>query len=224
MEVPYHIGIIPDGNRRWAKKKGLPVHKGHEEGAKRLEEVLRKCWELGVKEVSVFVISTENVEKRSENEKRFLFRLIDRYLKKLGSSKELEKYDVRVKVVGNKKLLPKYVVERIREVETKTKSRKERKLNLLIGYGFEWEMLEVLRKLRKQKRVTKENVRESLLVKTPLDLIIRTGGMKRLSNFLLLQASYAELYFTDKLWPDFTEKDLEVAIQWFSKQKRNFGR
>ncbi len=229
MEVPNHLGIIIDGNRRWARAKGMSPWKGHWAGIENLEKRLDDCMKMGIPEVSVYTLSTENL-RRPKKELDELFKIFYRYLDKWEKDGFLDKYQVKVRFIGDLDRVPPKLVKLMGKVMQKTAKYQKRVLNLLIAYGSKFEIKEVIkaiaRKIIRAGRVsvTERDIEANLLVKTPVDLVIRTGGTSRLSNFLLWQVSYAELYVTEKLWPDFSKNDLLKAIKWFNKQKRNFGK
>lgn len=231
MKVPNHLGIIIDGNRRWAKARNMPPWKGHWTGAENLEKILNDCLELGIQEVSVYTLSTENLQ-RPKRELDELFKIFSYYLDKWEKQEDgfLDKYQVKVRFIGDLDKLPPKLVKAMGKIMQKTAKYQKKVLNLLIAYGSKFEIKEAMKKIAKKIietgriSVTERDIEANLLVTTPVDLLIRTGGMNRLSNFLLWQASYAELYFTKTLWPDFSKKELLKAIKWFSKQKRNFGK
>ena len=230
MNVPNHLGIIIDGNRRWAKGRGMKPWEGHWEGVKNLEKILNDCMELGVSEVSVYSLSTENL-KRPKIELDELFKIFYHYLDKWEKEEDgfLDKYQVKVRFVGDLEKLPPKLVKLMGKIMQKTAKYQKRVLNLLIAYGSKFEIKETMKRIAKKIMkngrvvITEKEIEANLLVTTPIDLLIRTGGMHRLSNFLLWQVSYAELYFTETLWPDFSKKELINAIKWFNQQKRNFG-
>ena len=228
--LPLHVGLIPDGNRRWARARNLPVWVGHEKGAEKLEEFINWCLEAGIKQISIYVLSTENIQNRPKLEIKRIFQLLYEYFKRWerGEFKVIERFKVKVRVFGNLRLLPKKLRELIKKVIRKTSKYKERFLNLLIAYGAKFEILQavkkLIRKVKERKRIRETDIERYLMIKEPVDLIIRTGGYHRLSNFLVWQASYAEIYVTKTLWPDFTKKELIKAIKWYSSVKRNFGK
>lgn len=230
--VPNHLGVIIDGNRRWARKNHKRfAWEGHREGAKNLERFLENCMELGVPQVSVYMLSTENL-KRSKREVEELFNLYYEYLKKWEEGEDglLEKYEVRVRCVGDLDRLPPKLKRLTGKVMQKTAKYQKRFLNLMVAYGSYYELTEVMKRIANKAIktgrvvVTKKEIEKNLLVPVPLDLIIRTGGHHRLSNFMLWQASYSECYFTDTLWPDFNKRELIKAIKWYNSVKRNFGK
>ncbi len=225
-KIPQHIVLFPDGNRRWAKKKGLPSLKGHQQGYKNILEFSNWCKERGVKVLTAFGFSTENW-KRSKQEVNYLMSLAEVGL--LESLKQFQKDDVRVKIIGDRTNLPKSLIKAINLIEDATKNNKKLHLNLAISYGGKWDILNAAKQIVKNNispEKISEKVFESYLSTAGLldpDLIIRAGGEKRLSNFVLWQAAYAELYFSEKLWPDFSEKDLDEAFEEFDRRQRRFG-
>ena len=232
MKVPNHLGLIIDGNRRWAKARGLPPWYGHRKGAETLEKCLNWCMELGIPNVSVYVLSKENLEKRPKREIKEILKLLKEYLKKIEKKENsiLDKYEVKVRFVGNLENLPRGLLKIMRRIMKKTAKYQKRMLNLLIAYSGKFELTHVLKRIAEKAiklgrlEIREKDIEANLLVPIPLDLVIRTGGYHRLSNFLIWQASYAETYFTETLWPDFTKKELIKAIKWFNGVRRNFGR
>lgn len=232
MRIPRHIGIIIDGNRRWARNKGMKPCMGHWEGVKNLDKILNHCMKLGVPEVSVYTLSTENL-KRPKRELDELFKIFYHYLDKWEKQNDkeslLDKYQVKVRFVGDLEKLPPKLVRAMGKIMQKTAKYQKRALNLMIAYGSKFELTEAIKNIAKKVmksgriEISEKDIESNLLVTTPVDLLIRTGGVNRLSNFLLWQTSYAELYFTETLWPNFSKRELVKAIRWFNKQKRNFG-
>ncbi len=231
IDVPNHIAVIIDGNRRWARNKGLKPWEGHRYGVQNFEKFLEWCLELGIPQLSAYVLSTENL-KRSKREVAELLRLLKIYIEKLEKKKmELfDKYEVKVRFCGNLKALPKELVKIMKRIMKKTEKYNKRVLNILIAYGGRDEITQAVKKIVKTAmksgkiQITEKTIRDNLLVTTDVDLIIRTGGMFRLSNLLTWQATYAELYITETLWPAFKRRELIKAIKWFNNIKRNFGR
>ncbi|MBZ9571972.1 di-trans,poly-cis-decaprenylcistransferase [Patescibacteria group bacterium] len=227
-KIPYHIVLFPDGNRRWARKKGLPNLAGHQQGYKNLKKFARWCGDRGVKILTAFGFSTENW-KRSKKEVNYLMGLFEQGLSNKGDIGKLHKEGVKIKIIGQKERLPKSLQKIIKQVENLTRNNKKLRLNLAVSYGGRWDILQAIQKIIKEKVPAKkitENLFENFLLTTGLptpDLVIRAGGEKRLSNFLLWQAAYSELYFSKKLWPDFTKKDLDEVLKEFSRRKRRFG-
>jgi len=225
--IPQHIVLFPDGNRRWAKAKGLPSLEGHMQGYKNLLDFSEWCKNKGVKTLTAFGFSTENWN-RSEEEVGYLMKLFETCL-----IDNLEKYikdGVRVKVIGQRDRLSESLKKAIEKTEEATKNNSALFLNLAISYGGRWDILNAVKKIIEEK-IPAEKINEKLFetylstADSPApDFIIRAGGEKRLSNFVLWQAAYSELYFSPKLWPDFSEKDLDEALLEFDQRQRRFGK
>jgi len=226
--IPQHIGIIMDGNRRWAEKKGLTVNEGHEAGAKNLEKMINHCLELGVKTLTVYALSTENWRKRTKKEVKGIFDLILRTAKE--KKKEYKIKGVKLAVLGEFQAFPRKVARAIGEILNIVKTHERLKVNLALNYGGRDEILNAVRKVIKEKiplkKLNEKTFSHFLYTngEADPDLIIRTAGEVRISNFLLWQMSYAELYFTKTLWPDFDEKELDKAIAEYQRRQRNFGK
>ena len=226
MPVPEHVGIIMDGNGRWAESRGLKRSKGHREGVTRAKAIVKKAADLGIRYLSLYVFSTENW-KRAEDEVSFLMVLIKQYLKQ-----EYQFYiDNRIRVIhsGRREDLPTDVLNDIDMVVEKTKDFTGLTVNLLINYGGKDEIVRAVQSLVREG-IKAEDITEELIdgfldngPLPPADLIIRTGGDMRSSNFLVWQAAYGEFFFSPKLWPDFTPDDLEEAIQVFGRRDRRWG-
>lgn len=220
--TPQHIAFIMDGNGRWAKKRFMPRMEGHRRGLTVAENVIDQCLALGVKYVSLYVFSTENW-KRDQAEVQGLFDLAYRYIDRFET---FCKDKARVVVSGRRDRLPQKLLAKIVDIETKTAEFDKICVNLLIDYGGQNEIADaVARIVASGKHPTEAEIRANLynaFVPDP-DLIVRTGGQKRLSNFMLYQSAYAELYFSDTLWPDFSETELQAIIADYSARVRNFG-
>ncbi|KKQ75876.1 MAG: Isoprenyl transferase [Parcubacteria group bacterium GW2011_GWC1_38_6] len=226
--IPYHLGIIMDGNRRWAKAKGLPTLEGHRRGYDRVKKIGRWCKERGVKVLTLWAFSTENW-KRSKAEIDYLMNLLKFALSKNEIS-QLHKDGIKVRVIGQKKRLSKDLQKLIEETEERTKNNKEGILNLAISYGGRADILQAVQKIINKKipvdQITEETIDQNLWtadLPNP-DLIIRTSGELRTSGFLTWESAYAELYFCQKHWPDFTEEDLDKAIEDFQNRQRRMGK
>jgi len=226
--IPQHIGIIMDGNRRWAEKRGLTVNEGHEAGAKNLEKIIDHCLELGVKTLTVYALSTENWRQRTKKEVKGIFDLILKIIRK--HTKDYEKMGVKLAVLGEFQAFPRKVAMAIKKMLEIVKAQERLKVNLALNYGGRDEILNAVRRVIKEKippkKLDEKNFSKFLYTngEPDPDLIIRTAGEVRVSNFLLWQMSYSELYFTDTLWPDFDEKELDKAIVEYQKRQRNFGK
>ena len=231
--VPRHLAIILDGNRRFARQAGLREMKGHELGAKKLGEVLRWCNELGIKCVTLYAFSTENFNRPRE-EVEYLMNLFARKFKEMAASKRVKKYKIRVRALGDLSRLPKRVREAIKEAEKVTKAYDEHQLNIAIGYGGRAELAHAVREIceRIESGELKLGDVDERLIGDHLytaglpdpDLIIRTSGEERLSGFLLWQSAYSELYFCEANWPAFSKIDFLRAIRNYQSRERRFGK
>ncbi len=227
MTTPQHIVVFPDGNRRWAKEKGLNTLEGHKKGYENLLDFSIWCKNRGVKVVTAFGFSTENWN-RTEEEVNYLMRLLESAL--IDNLGKYDKDGVKVRIIGQKERLPKSLREAIAKTEEATKNNSNLFLNLGISYGGRWDIINAVKEIIKagipQDQID-EKLFESYLSTAGLpapDLVIRAGGEKRMSNFVLWQAAYAELYFCPKYWPDFSEYDLDQALEEFDKRSRRFGK
>ena len=229
MNVPNHVAIIMDGNGRWAKERGLKRSEGHKEGAKTLEKLAIHAKELGIKVLSVFAFSTDNF-KRSKEEVDYLMNLCITYF----NEKLSKVIDNNVKIVfsGRQENLRKDVLEAMKNVTEKTKNNTACILNICFNYGGQEEIVDATKKVfsdlkngkLKEEDLNKENFYQYMYQNLPpIDFLIRTGKEHRLSGFMLYQATYAELYFVDTYFPDFLEKDLEEALEYYSTRDRRFG-
>lgn len=224
--IPSHVGIIMDGNGRWAELRGLPRIEGHRRGAERAKEIAELSIELGVKCLTLYAFSTENWQ-RPQTEVSTLMKILEIYLK--SELSDLIKKDIVFRAVGEIWRLPANIQTLIRETEKKTVSNKGMTLVAALSYSGRNEIIRAIRKIMdsdvKSDQITEETF-DSYLDTSGLpapDFIIRTSGEQRLSNFLLWQAAYAELYFTDTLWPDFNKEEFILSIQDFQSRERRFG-
>jgi len=220
-----HVAIIMDGNGRWGLKKRGSRNYGHLQGIKTVEAVIKYSLIQKIPHLTLYTFSTENW-KRPDSEISFLFDLIRKSLKK--KINQIIKQGIKVKIIGQKKELPKDIVEIVKLIEKKTLNNKKITLNLALNYGSKEEIINACKNLalKKGKKINASNFEKELYTKYIPDpeILIRTGGTKRLSNFLLWQLAYTEIFFVDKLWPDFNEDDFNKIIMKFSKIKRNFGK
>ncbi len=208
----YHVGIIPDGNRRWARLRGLGLRDAYEAGYLKLKKVLEWLLEFDVKHVSIYAMSWENCTYRSEAEKKILYSILGRALREARSDSLLKRHNARIVVTGDLSMVPEPLRMEIESLREETINGGEKLVNIGLCYSLEWEIR------------TYKGAKLPSLNMPQIDLVIRTGGMRRMSGFFPLLVEYAELYFTDTLWPDFSRQELAEAIDWFYKQKRNFGR
>ena len=228
--LPQHIAIIMDGNRRWAKERGLPVGLGHKEGAKTLEKIVRYANSIGLEYITVYAFSTENW-KRAEDEVKALMFLFQSYLN--NYSKRADSENIKVKFLGDKKALSKAMQKSMEECVERTKNNTGITFNIAINYGGRDEIVKAMKKIAteyKEGKIELEQINEEAISKELYtkdepdpDLVIRTSGEMRLSNFLPWQSVYSELLFVEKNWPDFTEEDLDNAIIEYQKRTRKFG-
>ncbi|MDI9309403.1 MAG: isoprenyl transferase [Limnohabitans sp.] len=229
--LPKHLAIIMDGNGRWAKQKGMLRAFGHENGTKSVRKTVEVCTKLGIENLTLYAFSTENWN-RPKLEVEALMKILVNSLKK-----ELEtfiKNNIRLNCIGNIELLPKKVQKELLEVIEKTKQNKKMTLTLALSYGSRDEILNAVKKIAdkvKNNIISTDSIDESTLNNhlythdlPDVDLVIRTSGEHRISNFLLWQIAYAEFYFTDVLWPDFSEENLYEAIISYQKRERRFGK
>ncbi len=228
--MPRHVGIIMDGNRRWAKSKGKPASFGHREGAKTLEKIVRYANKIGLEYITVYAFSTENW-KRAEDEVKTLMMILQNYLD--DYSKRADSENIKVKMIGDITALSKGMQESIIKCMERTKNNTGVTFNIAINYGGRDEIVKAVRKISEQVKTGKlkiEDINEDLVSNNLYtagqpdpDLIIRTSGEIRLSGFLTWQSVYSELLFVQKYWPDFTEEDLDNAIIEYQKRTRKFG-
>jgi undecaprenyl diphosphate synthase len=229
-EIPTHIAIIMDGNGRWAKRRGLPRVAGHREGVKSVRDVVEACAQLGVKYLTLFAFSTENW-RRPKEEIDTLMKLLIRTLR--SETEKLHKNDIKLMAIGDIDFLPKEVRQELKEAMEKTKNNKRMVLNLALSYSGRWEIIEAVKEIARDVKKGKVKIEEiddklfSNYLKTAgipdPDLLIRTSGELRISNFLLWQIAYTELYITNCLWPDFRRKHLYEAIRDYQRRERRFG-
>ena len=230
MNVPQHVAIILDGNGRWAKAKGMPRNYGHAQGSKNVEKICEEAWRMGIKYLTVYAFSTENWN-RPESEVSALMKLLRNYMK--TCLKTAAKNDMKVRVLGDIAALDEDIRTRILELEEATKNNGGLNFQIALNYGSRDEMIRAMRKMTKDcadGRFAPEEITEELFegyldthgIPDP-DLLIRTSGEQRLSNFLLWQLAYTEFYFTDVHWPAFTKEELIKAIEQYNKRDRRFG-
>lgn len=223
-KIPEHVAIIMDGNRRWAKKRGLPANLGHREGYKVFREIADYCRTKGIKTLTIYAFSTENWKRQQEE----VSGLMDILRQAIKSERDyLHKENVQFKVIGRKSDLPEDLQNLIKDAENLTKNNTGGLVNIALSYGGRAEIVDAVKKIisENNNEIDEELISQNIYTagQTDPQLVIRTGGDKRLSNFLLWQSAYSELYFSDILWPDFSKKDLDDALNYFTEVKRNFG-
>ena len=219
-----HVAIIMDGNGRWGLKKKGSRNYGHLKGLKTVENVIKSSINKQIPYLTLYTFSTENW-KRPEKEINFLFDLIRKYIKK--NLNKIIKQGIKVNVIGVKKNLPRDIIKNIKIIKKKTLNNKKITINLALNYGSKEEIISACKKflLTKNKKLDANNFQDMLYTKNipDPDILIRTGGTRRLSNFLLWQLAYSELFFVDKMWPEFNDTDYSNIIKKFKQTKRNFG-
>ena len=224
MNPVRHIAIIMDGNGRWGLRRGKSRNYGHQQGLKTIEKIVNYSIEKKISFLTLFTFSSENW-KRPKNEVNFLFKLLENYFKKNLS--EVISKGIRVKIIGDKLKFNSNLRKIINLVEIRTKKNNNISVQIALNYGAKQEIINSLRVInRKKERITEKNLEKNLYTRSipDPDILIRTGGQKRLSNFLLWQLAYTEIFFINKMWPDFSKKDLLRVINKFQKIKRNFGK
>lgn len=230
--VPHHLAIIMDGNRRFAEARGLDVRNGHEKGRDTLEELLDWCLDLGIRILTVYALSVENLQRPRE-ELEGLMDLFDRSLRQIATDERVHRHRIRVRVIGNRELLEPRVREAIRIAEEATAGYTDYRYNVALGYGGRDEIVEAIRALAREvqdgklrpEQIDSEAVARHLYTADlpDPDLIFRTSGEERISNFLLWQSAYSELYFSDVLWPGLTHLDFLRAIRSYQLRRRRYG-
>lgn len=220
---PIHIAVILDGNRRFAKNQGLSTYKGHEFGAKNVDNFLNWCKELNIKEITLYCLSTENL-KRDKVELKFLFKLFKNWFKKIQKDKRIHEDKIKIRFIGDLSLVPKDIKQLALKIEQETKKYNNYIINFCFSYGGRLELINAIKKLKHKEEITEQNITNSLWLSSEPDLIIRTGNQIRTSNFLPWQSVYSEWFFIEKMWPEFTKQDLINILEEFKKRKRNFGK
>ena len=224
VKIPRHIAIIMDGNGRWAKKRFLPRSVGHKKGMERMIGLMEHAFDLGVDYITVYALSTENL-KRPKEELEGLFNLLRNHFKEYIG--RVCARGVRLRALGNVSLMPEDTQQILRDAEAETSKYVGKGINVAVAYGARDEIVRATNKaIEKGEKVTEESFASLLYTEgqPDPDLVIRTGKEVRLSNFLLYQSAYAELYFSDKMFPEFSDRDLDKAIKSFSKRTRRFGK
>lgn len=226
IAVPEHLGIILDGNRRWAREHGLPVIEGHRRGVRAFKKILKSSIKHGVRYVSAYVFSTENWQ-RDRDEVKHLMKLFMWILK--HEIKELDREGIRLRVIGSKVKLGHALVSAIHDAEELTKHNDRGTVLLCLDYGGQQEIVDAVKRIAElgynPEQITPQLISKFLYAPDvpPIDLIIRTSGEQRISNFMLWESAYSELLFDKVNWPDFDEKHLEAALQEYAKRQRRFG-
>jgi len=224
---PYHVGIIVDGNRRWAREKKLPTFVGHKKGAERIEEIVKYAQELGIKIITIYAFSTENW-KRAEEETSYLMELFETYAR--NKTKEANDLEIQIRILGDFQGLPDTLQKTLTKLKTLTRNNEKMIVNLALNYGGRDELVRTFQKLLLARIGVREISEELININLDTaglpdpDLIIRTSGEQRLSNFLPWQAIYSELYFPKVKWPDFDKKQFDIALEEFQRRQRRMGK
>lgn len=230
LKVPQHVAIIMDGNGRWAKKRFLPRNAGHTQGSRRVEEICREAWQIGIKYLTLYAFSTENWS-RPEEEVRALLKILRNYLKE--SIKKATENNMRVHVIGDRSRLDADIRESIERLEEVSAANTGLNFQIALNYGSRDEMMRAVKRLMSdydKGAITQEQLTEKVFsgyldtcdIPDP-DLLIRTSGEERLSNFLLWQCAYTEFYFPEVLWPDFDKNELKKAVEEYTRRDRRYG-
>ena len=229
-KIPRHVAVIMDGNGRWAKKKHMPRSYGHLQGVKRVDEIVAAARRMGIKFLTLFTFSSENWN-RPQKEVALLMRVLSQSLER--KIEELDKAQIRFQVLGREEGVPQELLKRLRAAQEATRHHSAMTLSLAFNYGARQEIVDAVQKIAREVKegrraveaITEESVGQSLYTHgmPDPDLLIRTSGEQRISNFLLWQLSYSELYFTEKHWPDFSKKEFEKAIADYGKRERRYG-
>ena len=223
--VPKHIGIIFDGNRRFAKRLMVKPWKGHEWGAKKIEKLIEWIIEYKIKELTLYILSIQNFFSRPKKELNYLFNLFKKEFKSLIDNEKFKKQKIKINFIGRLNLFDKELRELMKKLMNETKDNKNLIINFAMAYGGKEEIIDAVNKIlkSKKKKVNEKSFKDFLYLKSSPDLIVRTGGEKRTSNFLNYQSSYSEWIFLDIMWPEFEKKDFIKCLNEFSSRKRRFG-
>ena len=223
MIYPKHVAIIMDGNGRWGLKKNKTRNHGHLQGIKTVEKIIHASLKKNLSFLTLYTFSTENW-KRPKNEINFLFKILESYIDK--ELNNLIERKIKIKIIGNLKKIPKNLIKKLKKTEKLTKKNTLLQINVALNYGSREEILKAFQRIYKKKlKMTEETISQNLYTKyiPDPDILIRTGNTNRLSNFLLWQSQYSEIFFERKLWPDFNQNDFYKILEKYNKIKRNFG-
>ena len=223
MIKPKHVAIIMDGNGRWGLKKNKTRNYGHLQGIKTVEDIIKASIKKKLKFLTLYTFSTENW-KRPKNEVFFLFKILENYIDK--ELKNLNKENIKIKILGDRNKIPKKLVDKLKYTELLTKKNKRLQINVALNYGSRNEIIRAINKIKKKKyKISEKLINQNLYTKNipDPDILIRTGNTNRLSNFLLWQLQYSEIFFVKKLWPDFKQIDFYKVLNKYDKIQRKFG-
>tara|TARA_Y100000296_G_scaffold60057_1_gene69496 strand:- start:106 stop:813 length:708 start_codon:yes stop_codon:yes gene_type:complete len=231
-KVPKHIGIILDGNRRFAKKLMMKPWMGHEWGAKKVEKLIEWSIKYKIRELTLYALSIQNFFSRPKNELKYLFNLFKKELGNLINDEKIDKYKIKINFIGRLNLFDKELQKLMKKIMEKTKNNNNLTINFAVAYGGKEEVVDAVKKIAQQikknkldiNKINEESFKDFLYLKSAPELIIRTGGEKRTSNFLNYQANYSEWIFLDIMWPEFEKKDFVKCLNEYSSRKRRFGK
>ncbi len=230
---PRHIAIIPDGNRRFAKENGFKKEEGHAKGAEKVSQLITWFRDFEIPELTLYGFSEQNFSKRSEEEKSYLFALIEtEAIKLINNYEELREKNTKINYIGRLNKLPVSLQDRMHELMSLTKSHSKLTINIALAYGGIEEITDAFKAMAQKvltgklslDKITEEEIKNNLYLNSDVDIVIRTGKERRVSNFLLWQASYAEIFFLGKYWPEFEKSDLEYVLKEFERIDRRFGK
>lgn len=231
MNIPNHVAIILDGNGRWAKKRMMPRQYGHAKGAQVVEQICEDAWNMGIQYLTVYAFSTENWN-RSDSEVKILMDIFSKYM--VDKLQKVGQKNMKIRFIGERSRLDKAMIEKIENLEESTKDNTGLNFTVALNYGSRDEMVRAMRKMAaeiKEGKLEPEDITEekynTYLDTAELpdpDLLIRTSGEQRLSNYLLWQLAYTEFYFTDVMWPDFNKEELAKAVEWYANRDRRYGK
>lgn len=231
MNIPNHVAIILDGNGRWAKKRMMPRQYGHAKGAQVVEQICEDAWNMGIKYLTVYAFSTENWN-RPDSEVKILMDIFSKYM--VDKLQKVGQKNMKIRFIGERSRLDKAMIEKIENLEESTKDNTGLNFTVALNYGSRDEMVRAMRKMAaeiKEGKLEPEDITEeryhTYLDTAELpdpDLLIRTSGEQRLSNYLLWQLAYTEFYFTDVMWPDFNKEELAKAVEWYANRDRRYGK
>ncbi|HRZ85940.1 MAG TPA: polyprenyl diphosphate synthase [Candidatus Paceibacterota bacterium] len=227
LSIPEHVAIIVDGNRRFAKKNALEAHKGHEKGKDKLEKIIESVKKFGIKKLTIYTLSVENIKNRSKLELDHLFRILGEAFEKLDRER-VNNEGLKIRFIGDLNLISDELKVMCEKLEKDTKDNSNFVVNFALGYGGRQEITNAVKKIVSEgyspDEISEKLIQKNLYLSDEPDLIIRTGGDVRTSNFLPWQSVYSEWIFLNKMWPEFEEDDLAYCIEEFKKRKRNFGK
>ena len=231
MNIPNHVAIILDGNGRWAKKRLMPRQYGHSKGAQVVEQICEDAWNMGIQYLTVYAFSTENWN-RPDSEVKILMEIFSKYM--VDKLQKVGQKNMKIRFIGERSKLDSAMIEKINNLEESTNNNTGLQFTVALNYGSRDEMIRAMKKMAneiKENRLDIDEITEETYAKyldtaqlPDPDLLIRTSGEQRLSNYLLWQLAYTEFYFTDVLWPDFDKNELEKAVEWYNNRDRRFGK